>query len=341
MNASFVKKLVVLGTGGTIAGLAADANDNVGYKAAQVGVERLLDALPQALLSRATLLSEQVAQVDSKDMCQDIWHLLAQRCVFWLADPGVAGIVVTHGTDTMEETAFFLHEVLRGSGVSDKPVVLTGAMRPASSLSPDGPQNMRDALMVAADSQARGVMVVFAGDIHGAREVQKVNAYRPDAFRSGEAGALGRVEEGVVVWVRFPTALPDGNRCLVLKDQVAWPRVEIVTSHAGATGWMVEALLAARTEDALDGLVVAGTGNGSVHVALEAALVQAQNQGVVVWRSSRCGSGHTVGHADSPLPDSAGLSPVKARIALMLHLLEVGAGGAAGAVTVSGSTPAP
>ncbi|HQZ07135.1 MAG TPA: asparaginase [Burkholderiaceae bacterium] len=341
MNTPFVKKLVVLGTGGTIAGLAAEVHDNVGYKAAQVSVERLLEALPQALRPRATLVSEQVAQVDSKDMRHDIWHLLAQRCAFWLSDPEVAGIVVTHGTDTMEETAFFLHESLRGRGIADKPVVLTGAMRPASSLTPDGPQNMRDALVVAADLRACGVMVVFAGSIHGAREVQKVDSYRLDAFDSGEAGLLGRVEEGEVAWVRLPIALPDAPRPIALQDQAVWPRVEIVTSHAGASGWMVDALLAPRTADALHGLVVAGTGNGSVHEALEAALVQAQMQGVVVWRSSRCGSGHTVGHADAPLPDSAGLSPVKARIALMLHLLHAGAGRAPRAMPVSGSTPVP
>ena len=344
MNASFVKKLVVLGTGGTIAGLSTDVLDNVGYKAAQVGVERLLDALPQARRPRATLVSEQVAQVDSKDMRQDIWHLLAQRCAFWLSDPEVAGIVVTHGTDTMEETAFFLHEVLRGSGTSDKPLVLTGAIRPASSLTPDGPQNLLDALVVAGDPQARGVMVVFAGNIHGARDVQKVHAYRQDAFRSGEAGAWGRVEEGEVVWVRLPPAMPDTGLPMVLQGPLAWPRVEIVTSHAGATGWMVDALLAAGAVHALHGLIVAGTGNGSVHEALEAALVRAQSQGVVVWRSSRCGSGHTVGHVATQLPDSAGLSPAKARIALMLHLLHCGAGGAASAASaasVSGSTPAP
>lgn len=342
MNAPLLKKLVVLGTGGTIAGLAADVHDNVGYKSAQVGVQRLLDALPQARRPRATLVSEQVAQVDSKDMRHDIWHLLAQRCAFWLSDPEVSGVVVTHGTDTMEETAFFLHEVLAGRGALDKPVVLTGAMRPASSLTPDGPQNMLDALWVASDPQARGVMVVFAGDIHGAREVQKVHVYRQDAFRSGEADVLGRVEEGEVVWVRLPAATAAADRYMLLPGrEVAWPRVEIVTSHAGATGLLVDALLAAGAAPALQGLVVAGTGNGSVHETLKAALMRAQDQGVTVWRSSRCGSGETVGQADTQLPDSAGLSPVKARIALMLQLLQEGAGGAAGAATVSGSTPAP
>ncbi len=155
MNTTSTKKLVVLGTGGTIAGLSGDAHDNVGYKAAQVGVEQLLQALPSARRPQATLVSEQLAQVDSKDMVHDVWQRLAQRCADWLADPQVMGIVVTHGTDTMEETAFFLHLALAACGVADKPVVLTGAMRPASSLTPDGPQNLLRRSPRRAQSAAR------------------------------------------------------------------------------------------------------------------------------------------------------------------------------------------
>ncbi len=206
MNVSFPQKLVVLGTGGTIAGLAQDKHDNVGYKAAQVGVDQLVAALPKDGRVPATLVSEQVAQVDSKDMDLALWQRLAQRCAFWLSDPQVKGIVVTHGTDTMEETAYFLHAVLARDGCSDKPVVLTGAMRPASALAPDGPQNMLDALVVASDPIARGVMVVFSGNIHGAVDVQKVHGYRQDAFESGEAGVLGWVQEGAATWVRLPLA---------------------------------------------------------------------------------------------------------------------------------------
>ncbi len=352
MNVSFPKKLVVLGTGGTIAGLARDTQDNVGYQAAQVGVEQLLAALPLARRPLATLVSEQVAQVDSKDMDLEIWQRLAQRCVFWLSDPQVMGIVVTHGTDTMEETAYFLHSVLARSGCSDKPVVLTGAMRPASALTPDGPQNMLDALVVAADPRARGVMVVFSGDIHGAVDVQKVDAYRRDAFQSGAAGVLGWVQEGVAVWVRLPEVASGGEPQLgrreplgraqdadwaaLLAGPLVWPRVEIVHSHAGATSLLVDGLLAAAPALRAQGLVVAGTGNGSVHQALEAALLRAQASGVAVWRASRCGTGHTVGELETPLPDSAGLSPVKARIALMLQLLQRGADDGCRVETVTG-----
>jgi len=352
MNVPFSQKLVVLGTGGTIAGLAQDAHDNVGYKAGQVGVEQLLAALPQAQRPPATLVSEQVAQVDSKDMDLEVWQRLAQRCAFWLSDPQVKGIVVTHGTDTMEETAYFLHTVLARSGSSDKPVVLTGAMRPASAVTPDGPQNMLDALVVASDPSARGVMVVFSGNIHGAVDVQKVHGYRQDAFQSGDAGVLGWVQEGIAAWVRLPVATSSGDqqvgrrepqRCAaevnwpaLLAGALVWPRVEIVNSHAGATGLLVDTLLAAGPALRPHGLVVAGTGNGSVHQALEAALLRAQANGVAVWRASRCGTGHTVGELQTQLPDSAGLSPVKARIALMLHLLQASAVGGRRAAAVTG-----
>lgn len=331
MNTTSARKLVVLGTGGTIAGLSGDAHDNVGYKAAQVGVEQLLQALLPAQRPPAALVSEQLAQVDSKDMAHDVWQRLAQRCADWLADPQVMGIVVTHGTDTMEETAFFLHLALAACGVADKPVVLTGAMRPASSLTPDGPQNLLDAMVVAADPMARGVLVVFAGNVHGAVEVQKVHAYRQDAFHSGDDGVLARVEEGLASWVRLPAPAPveevdaDAVRQRLAADAVNWPRVEILTSHAGAGGGWVDAMLAAEPPLRPQGLVVAGTGNASVHQALEAALLRAQALGVRVWRTSRCGNGHTVPQRAAVLPDAGGLSPVKARIALMWQLMASGA----------------
>lgn len=349
MAGTFRKKLVVLGTGGTIAGLAVDAHDNVGYTAAQVGIGQLLEALPAARRPPATVVCEQVAQVDSKDIGFAVWQPLLQRCWHWLADPSVDGIVVTHGTDTMEESAFFLHTVLTLSGAPDKPVVLTGAMRPASSLSPDGPQNLVDALAVAAAPGARGVVVSFAGQVHSALDVQKVHPYRLDAFSSGEVGALGQVEEGIVRMVhpaplgtatlpmaRLPIAPQDDRPATwrrVMGGPVVWPRVEIVTSHGDAGGFIVDALLAHRADaaDAVRGIVVAATGNGSVHQDLEAALLRAQAAGVVAIRASRCGSGRVVGHAPSPLPDSSGLSPVKARIALALELVLASAlDGAAG-----------
>jgi len=306
------KKIVVLGTGGTIAGTARDAHDNIGYTAAQVGVEQLLAAIPA--LAKLPVVAEQVAQIDSKDMDTDTWARLAQRCAHWLAQADVAGIVITHGTDTLEETAFFLQAVLAAA----KPVVLTCAMRPATALAPDGPQNVLDAVAVASAGGAQGVVVVCAGKIHAAADVAKQHTYRVDAFSSGDAGPIGYVEGGQLRLLRnWPEAgggLP--ARALQAMTSANWPRVEIVVSHGGASGRMVEALLA----QGVDGLVVAATGNGTVHRQLEAALAAAQSSGVKVLRATRCAEGRVIARPDDALPGAAALSPVKARIALMLEL---------------------
>ena len=314
-----VKKIVVLGTGGTIAGTSAQAGDNIGYTAAQVGVAQLLSAVPglQQAAAGAELVAEQVAQIDSKDMDMAVWQTLAARCAQHLQDPAVRAVVITHGTDTLEETAWFLHQVL---DTRAKPVVLTSAMRPATALAPDGPQNLLDAVAVATTPGARGVLAVAAGEVHGARQVQKVHPYRVHAFSSGDAGPLGWVEEG---WVRlahnWPPAL-DGQALKAIENianVATWPRVEIVLSHAGATGAVVDALV----QGGVQGLVVACTGNGTVHHALETALLRAQAAGVRVVRATRCAQGQVLPKPGDALPDSQGLSPVKARISLMLDLL--------------------
>ena len=254
--------------------------------------------------------AEQVAQIDSKDMDFAVWRALVQRCAHWLAQGDVVGLVVTHGTDTMEETAYLLQAVL----APRKPVVLTGAMRPATTPAPDGPQNLADALAVVASPEARGVCVVFAGVIHGPQDVQKVHPYRLDAFSSGDAGPLGYVEEGRVRMLRaWPESAP--VRSAELPEPAQWPRVEIVVSHAGAGGAIVDALV----QQGVAGLVVAGTGNATLHHALEAALVRAQQQGVAVLRTTRCVQGQVLPHGGEPLPVAVGLSPVKARIALLLQ----------------------
>jgi L-asparaginase len=315
-----LRRIVVLGTGGTIAGRAASGGDNIGYTAGQVGVADLLGGIeaPEGL----ALAAEQVAQLDSKDMEPDVWLQLARRCAFWLAEADVAGVVITHGTDTLEETAFFLQAVL----APGKPVVLTCAMRPASSLSPDGPQNVRDAIAVAATPAARGVTVVCAGAIHSAFDVQKVHTYRQDAFASGDAGPVGYVEEGAVRRVRDWPESPARSKLLEAGEGAAmqWPRVEILTSHAGATGAMVDLLLQERAmgvAEPVRGLVLAATGNGTVHHALEAAALRAQDAGVAVLRATRCASGRILPRPDDKLRDAGALTPVKARIALMLELI--------------------
>lgn len=315
------RRIVVLGTGGTIAGRATSVDDNIGYTAAQVGVTDLLGTM--AAPPGIELVAEQVAQVDSKDMDAGIWQALALRCAHWLAQPDIVGIVITHGTDTLEETAFFLQLALAPA----KPVVLTCAMRPASALSPDGPQNMRDAIAVAAISGAQGVLAVCAGTVHTAIDVQKVHTYRLDAFDSGDTGPLGRVEEGELRRLRdWPAAatLPSMADVIRQRPLADWPRVEIVMSHAGAGAGLVNALIAERSGGhpaAVRGLVLAATGNGTLHHALEQAALRAQAAGIVVVRATRCTQGRILPKADDALRDAGGLSPVKARIALMLELM--------------------
>ena len=303
--------IVILGTGGTIAGTAANAADNVGYTAAQLGVAELVEAIPLLALQR--LACEQVAQLDSKDMDFATWQHLAQRVDHHLARPEVRGVVITHGTDTLEETAYFLQRVLAPT----KPVVITAAMRPATSLQADGPQNLLDAVVVASAPGANGVLVAFAGSVHSAAQVCKVHSYRVDAFASVDGGKLGVVEEGVVRWLVQETA---NDRALGLacisKPVARWPQVQIVFNHVGADGAVVEALVT----QGVDGLVVAGTGNGSLSKPLEAALRVAQASGVQVLRSTRCDAG-PVSTSASALPSAGALSPVKARIELLLALL--------------------
>ena len=327
MEQKFGNKLVLLGTGGTISGRAAIGADNVADAVGEVGVDDLAASVAGGLPDGLSLVTEQVAQIDSKDMDGLVWQRLADRCRHHLAQADVRGLVIAHGTDTMEETAYFLHCVLAGTEAMAKAVVLTGAMRPASSLSPDGPGNLRDALAVAADVGACGVVVAMAGKVFAGAEVQKVHGYRLDAFESPDAGPLAYVEEGRVRIVRSWMAVGMAGQAelvaLSLPPPASWPRVEIIMSHAGAGALLVDALLAhARaTGMQLDGIIVAGTGNGSVHEALLSALLRAQAQGVSVRRSTRCCQGRVLSTRNDVLPHCDGLSPAKARIALMLGMI--------------------
>ena len=316
------QKVVILGTGGTIAGTSSGigaAADNIHYTAAQVGVSQLVEAIPS--LSRGHLLVEQVAQTDSKDMSFALWVALAERVQHHLALADVQAVVITHGTDTLEETAYFLQALLSPS----KPVVLTCAMRPADALVPDGPQNIVDAITVARSPNAQGVVVVCAGVIHAAVDVQKSHTYRLDAFSSGDGGPIGYVEENSLRLLRnWPVsqqtigqAAPE--KIALLKSPLAWPRVEVVMSHAGAGGELVDLM----ASSGVRGLVVAGTGNGTLHQALEAALLRAQALGLHIVRSTRCAQGRVLARLDDVFPASDGLSPVKARIALMLELMNI------------------
>ena len=220
MQSKVADLIVILGTGGTIAGKAAQANDNVGYKAGEIHVEALIAGVPG--LSAFRLEACQLAQLDSKDMDFPTWRRLALAVEAQLARAEVRGVVITHGTDTLEETAFFLHRVL----APGKPVVLTAAMRPATALQLDGPQNMLDAAHLVNDAQATGVMVCVAGQVYGAEQVQKAHSYRVDAFRGRDGTVLAQVEEGRVRWLARPLPGPLALGTAALPaDGAAWPRV--------------------------------------------------------------------------------------------------------------------
>ncbi|MEK6365627.1 MAG: asparaginase [Burkholderia gladioli] len=308
-------RITVLATGGTIAGAAPDATNTAGYQAGALGLASLLDAVP-ALARVAQIEGEQVASIDSKDLEPALWATLVQRIEALAADPRVDGIVITHGTDTLEETATLLHLCVATS----KPVVMTAAMRPATALSPDGPLNLLNAVTVAASAAARGrgVLVAFNNKIHAARDVVKTSTYAVDAFQSPETGVLGWVQDGRVEFargiVRDAASAPRFSIC-------AWPAVEIVSSYAGASRIGVDALVAAGVK----GIVVAGTGNGSIHATLQAALQEAVRRGVAVVRASRVGSGHVMRNGaanDEALGfvSAGSLNPFKARVLLMLAL---------------------
>jgi len=211
-------KIVVLATGGTIAGSADDAADGVSYRAAQLGVDALMQSVPGLvdLLQGDMLQAAQVAQIDSKDMDFAVWQQLAAQCAQHLAQPDVRGIVITHGTDTLEETAFFLqlalHSAPNAACWQHKPVVLTCAMRPATARLSDGPQNLADAVTLARQPQACGVLAVCAGRIHAADTVQKIHPYRLDAFGSGDAGAPGPDQAGRPIRDRAAPGLAPPSR---------------------------------------------------------------------------------------------------------------------------------
>lgn len=313
-SSSSLPRVVVLATGGTIAGSSGDPASSAQYQAATVPVSQLVQAVP-ALADVARVEAEQVAQVDSKDMTFGLWQQLAARVAYWSGQPDVAGIVITHGTDTLEETAMFLHLTQPCS----VPVIITAAMRPATSLSADGPLNLLDAVRVAAHPDARGlgVLVVLNQQIHAGRDVTKAHTSAVDAFVSPNAGPIGYVQDA---YIRF-TRAPSRREAPCLPVPSAWPMVEIVVSHAQPGRVAVDALVSAGVK----GLVVAATGNGSVHEILVAALADAAAAGVAVVRSSRTGAGHVsiparLAAGAGLFASAADLNPYKARVLLLVAL---------------------
>ena len=303
--------VVILATGGTIAGTAAAATDTTGYRSGALGVEALIAAVPA--LAGHRLESESIAAIDSKDMDIATWQRLAQRVAHHVARPEVAGVVVTHGTDTLEETAYFLQRVLAPA----KPVMLTAAMRPASALSPDGPANLLDAVAVAGTPGVRGVGLVFAGAVWAAVGLRKIHTLQTSAFAGSDCGPVARLEGGVLRAFRDWPAGEALGLARIAAEPEAWPRVEIVLNHSSADGRLVDAIVASGAR----GIVVAGTGHGSVSERLAEALARARGAGVRVTRASRCAFGPVLPR-DAADGEAAGeLSAVQARVELQLALL--------------------
>lgn len=305
--------LVILATGGTIAGTGQSAQDSLVYRSAQLSVHELVAAVPE--LRQYDLRSEQVAQLDSKDMTHAVWLQLASRVVHHLHDPKTAGVVITHGTDTLEETAYFLHRVL-GHEVAHKPVVITAAMRPATAQDADGPGNLMRAAALAATPLACGVRVVLGALAFHPLAVRKVHGHRLRAFECGDGESAAHFEQGR--WhlnSKVPTCR-DEPLWPHLPDQAGvWPWVEILTNHAGADARAVQAWV----ESGVAGLVVAGTGNGTVHQTWVEALENAQAQGVQVVWASRCVAGGVATQSTADPRDN--LTPAQWRVELLLNLI--------------------
>ena len=309
-------RIRVLATGGTIAG--AQTKGARGYRAAAFSVEALIAAVPQ-LREFAQLDVEQVAALGSQDMDEATWRKLAVRTSAALADDEITGVVITHGTDTMEETAFFLNLVIR----SAKPVVLVGAMRPATAISADGPMNLYNAVAVAAhpDARGRGVLVVANDEIHFAREIAKTDTTQVGTFNSGHRGLAGLVNTGRLHLYAPPVRRHTAQSEFSSTGLAALPRVEIVYAYAG----MGRELIDAAVRTGARGLVIAGVGDGNLGAVALTAADEAAKAGVAVVRSSRTGGGVVERNIEVD-DDRFGfiaadeLNPQKARVLLMLGL---------------------
>ena len=312
-------RIVILATGGTIAGSAATETGGA-YTSAQIGVDDLLSAIPD-IRNLADISGEQIASIGSQDMNEQIWLAMAKRCNELLDSDDVDGVVITHGTDTMEETAFFLHLTVHSS----KPVVLTGAMRPANAHSADGPMNLFEAVATAVSPAAHGhgVMVVTNDTVFGARDVTKSCTTAIHTFQAPNFGPLGHIHAQTVEFQRRPQRKHSTESEFCTSGVKQLPRVAIVYAHAGDDSSIaVEAFVKA----GYDGIVHAGFGNGNLNSKVSAALQKAADQGVRVIRASRALSG-AVTEAGEVSDENFGfvaaglLNPQKARILLQLALM--------------------
>jgi L-asparaginase len=312
-------KVVIVATGGTIAG-SAESQTSAGYQSGAVGVDILINAVPQ-LKDIAVVTGEQVASIGSQDMNDEVWLKLGKKVNELLAKPDVAGVAITHGTDTMEETSYFLNLVVK----SDKPVVLTGSMRPSTAMSADGPLNIYNAVAIAADpgAKGRGVLVAVDDDIHSGHDIVKTHSTDVATMRSGEAGLIGATLFGKQTWYRSPTCVHTKKSEFSIDGVTTLPRVDIIYAHAN----MSPDLITAAVQNGAKGIVMAGVGDGNMTAHSVEALKAAIAKGVVVVRSSRTNGGiirRNIELNDDQLGTVASmeLNPPKARVLLQLALLK-------------------
>ncbi|MDY4281545.1 MAG: L-asparaginase 2 [[Pasteurella] mairii] len=313
--AAELPNITILATGGTIAG-SGKSSVSSEYQAGQLTIDTLIEAVPE-MKNIANIKGEQIVKIGSQDMSDEVWLKLAKainsQC------KGTDGFVITHGTDTMEETAYFLDMTVK----CEKPVVLVGAMRPATEKSADGPLNLYNAVVVASDkaSAGRGVLVAMNDVVLGARDVTKTSTTAVQTFSSPNFGALGYIHNSKVDYERAPESKHTVNTPFNVDELTELPKVGIVYAYSNMPTEPLKALLDAGYK----GIVAAGVGNGNVNTANLALLEQAAKNGVAVVRSSRVPTGYTTRDAevdDSKYGFSASgtLNPQKARVLLQLAL---------------------
>ncbi|HZE92683.1 MAG TPA: asparaginase [Rhizobacter sp.] len=319
VHAQEIKKpnLVIIATGGTIAGAGASSANVSAYQSAVVGVDKLIAAVPE-IKSVANVKGEQLLQIGSESFNNERWLKLAQRVSDLLKSPDVDGIVITHGTDTLEETSYLLYLTLK----SAKPVVLVGSMRPGTALSADGPLNLYNAVLVAASKQAvgMGTLVVMNDEIHSARDVTKTNSLKVETFRS-LYGPLGTVVEGQVRFYRAPIRPHTLQSEFTVDDIRSLPEVNVVYTHGNMSRVPYDAFVTAGSK----AIIHMGYGNGSVPDYLDAVLKEVRAKGVIIVRTTRTGSGAIVrnGETNDDKNDYVVVddqSPAKARILTALAL---------------------
>ncbi|EPT2005141.1 type II asparaginase [Campylobacter coli] len=309
-------RIAILGTGGTIAGFIDSTIATTGYTAGAIDIDVLIKAVPQ-IRDLADISWEQIANIDSSNMCDEIWLRLAKKIAKLFAE-GIDGVVITHGTDTMEETAYFLNLTIK----SDKPVVLVGAMRPSTAISADGPKNLYNAVALVVNKEAKnkGVMVAMNDKILSARGVVKTHSLNVDAFSSPDFGDLGYIVDGKVFFYNNITKAHTKNAPFDVSKLTSLPKVDILYSYSNdGSGVAAKALF----EHGTKGIVVAGSGAGSIHKNQKDVLKELLKKGLKVVVSSRVVAGCVaVSDSDEKLGfiSAEDLNPQKARVLLMLAL---------------------